>query len=271
MRVITGINNVETMLRMYRTVKAAPETSARGRKFRNIHNMAVELDGRVCPVTSFDDRKFNLDYAKREWQWYLGADKMDDSIMKHATMWAKLKQDDGSFFSNYGQYMFGAEEGKASQFHYVVSTLKDDPGSRRASMVLLQRNHLFKENTDTVCTYAINFTIDQGYLMMTVMMRSNDVIFGFTNDAFCFWHLFMFVYTVLQHHMPDLKIGGYTHFTNSMHVYDTHYDMIARIVNKQSYGYKEVRVPRPTLAEVISLIDSKGKEGKGEYSEWIAS
>lgn len=269
MRVIQGANNVDAMLKMYGAVMRAPEVEIRGQKCRNLHNMAVILDARMCPITSFKARKLNLQYAKREWLWYLGADPKDDSIQEHASMWKKLQQPDGSFYSNYGQYMFGKDDEGHTQFSYVVKTLKADPNSRRATMMLLQREHLFEDNVDTVCTYAINFTIENGYLHMTVMMRSNDVIFGFTNDAFCFWQLYLFVYTVLAKTMPNLKPGEYTHFTNSMHVYDRHYAMIKQLVSETNYGYYKVDVPDVSAEEVLELLINRGKSGGGAYGEWL--
>lgn len=272
MRVIRGNSNLHTMLLMYAACRKAPEVEIRGSKVRNVRNMAVCLEARDPVITSFKARKMNLDYAKREWLWYLTADRMDDSICQHATMWQKLKQEDGSFFSNYGQYMFQqglAGPDRPSQFEYVIKQLKADPYSRRASMVLLQPYHLFEENTDTVCTYAINFCIEAGHLHMTVHMRSNDVIFGFTNDAFCFWNLYEFVYRVLKHSMPDLEYGDYTHIVDSMHVYERHYEMIASIVADDAGGYSNTPIPRPSAQEVIQLINSRGQHGNGAYSNWL--
>lgn len=267
MIVVQGANNVDTFLRMYKLVLNTREIESRGSKSRNVSNMAVILDPAHPVITNFVHRKMNLAYARREWLWYLGADRMDDSICQHATAWAKLKQPDGSFYSNYGQYIFGKVDDKPSQFEYVIRTLKADPQSRRASITLLKADHLFPDNTDVVCTYAINFFIDRDHLKMTVMMRSNDVIWGFTNDAFCFWMLHVYVYRILQSSMPDLKIGSYTHFTNSMHVYDRHYDMIRQILHEP--WHTAVKVPMPTAHEALSLVITKGEGGDGEHTAWL--
>src|SRR5690606_30286682 len=128
---------------------------------------------------------------------------------------------------------------------YVVQTLDDDPNSRRASMVLLKREHLFDTNSDVVCTYAINFCIEDDRLHMTVMMRSNDVIFGFTNDAFCFSQLYDFVYALLKERLFRLKYGTYTHMTNSMHVYERHFLMIESICASGPHGFIPVPYVRP--------------------------
>lgn len=267
MHVVHGNNNVDAILKLYKLVANGPEITSRGSKSRNIHNAAVVLQASQPIITNFEHRKMNLAYAKREWLWYLGADPKDASICEYATAWKKLQQADGSFYSNYGQYLFARTAEKPSQFEYVIRTLRDDPQSRRASMVLLKAEHLYQANTDTVCTYAINFFIEQGHLNMTVMMRSNDVIWGFTNDAFCFWNLYQFVYAVLRASMSDLKTGVYTHMANSMHVYDRHYAMISAILLEPRYI--PVTVPRPTGREALQLILSQGKEGEGEYTTWL--
>lgn len=268
---IRGSANHATMLQMYRTVwDSGLEVVARGQKTKNVHDMAIVLDSNQPVITSFAARKLNLRYAKQEWMWYLRADRFDRSIEQHATMWQKIRQPDGSYFSNYGQYIFDRSDGVNSQFDRAIETLGRDRNSRRASIVLLRDSHLFESNPDVVCTYAINFTIERSTLHMTVMMRSNDVIFGFTNDAFCFWNLHMFAYVRLLSHHPDLLLGSYTHFTNSMHVYERHYEMIADIIAQDKFGYEFLRVPTPTLDEVVGLCGSRGGyDGPGEYAQWL--
>lgn len=270
MRIVQSVNNVDAMLRMYKIVMSSPEVTIRDQRVRNVHNMAVVLDGRTPPITSFPERKLNLNYMKREWLWYLGADPKDDSIVEHAKMWQKLKQEDGTFYSNYGQYLFGPSPAE-SQFTYVVNALKADRNTRRASMVLLKREHLYHSNTDTVCTYAINFTVNGDALDMTVMMRSNDVVFGFTNDAFCFWSVMEFVYQIMSRHYPGLVRGSYTHFTNSMHVYERHYGMLTKILQSPNGHYYHIDVPRPTPEEVVQILKSNGREGSGAYYEWLTT
>ena len=263
MRVIEGRNNLSTLLQMYKVVANSLEITTRGQTCREVRNLGLIFDGREPICTNFEARDFNLKYAKKEWLWYLGADPKDHSIMEHAKLWKKLQQPDGTFYSNYGQYIFNG------QLQYVVKTLSEDSSSRRASIVLLKQEHLFAENSDVVCTYGINFHITNDILSMTVMMRSNDVIWGFTNDAFCFSQLLIFVHRLLLKTYPNLKIGTYTHFTNSMHVYDRHYDMIKKIIFEAEAGYRRVKVPDPTREEVLALINSKGKEGEGEYVSWL--
>lgn len=265
MRIINGFTNRECMLQMYRRCLEGIEIEVRGSKVRNVHNMAIVFDANHSVLTDFVHRHLNLNYCKREWLWYLGADPYDSSIAEHAKMWEKLRQPDGCYFSNYGAYMFGKPY--PSQFEYVVDMLKHDVNTRRASITLLHRGHLFPENVDTVCTYAINFSINFGHLDMTVMMRSNDVVFGFTNDAFCFQQLHEFVYQLVAQKYEGLVRGSYTHITNSMHVYERHYDMLEAILDDSRV--RNLVVPKPTNKEVWDLIMTHGKGGDGEYTTWL--
>ena len=272
MRIITGNNAMHAVLRMYHAVINGRTVASRVGETREIRNLALILPTEAAIVTDFTHRKLNLDYCKREWMWYLKAEATDDSIVKYAKTWEKLAQPDGTYFSNYGVYMFGtrgkATGESATQFGYVVQELRKNPNSRRASIVLLNRDHLFHENVDTVCTYSINFAIVNSALDMTVMMRSNDVIFGFTNDAFCFSQLYEFVYQLLLRTYPALTRGQYVHFANSMHVYERHYDMIRAIL--QDPARREVLVPKPTPTEVVQLVQHTVSKGEpGVYTKWL--
>jgi len=272
MHLVKNCSNDLGFLKMYDLVWHGLESEARGQKTRNVRNLAIVLDASEPILTSFDARKLNLDYCKKEWLWYIRADKYDSSIEKHAKMWLKLKQADGSYNSNYGQYIFAKPQGGGdSQFWYCYKQLLADPGTRRAAMVLLKQDHLYPENTDTVCTYAINFCIEDHRLHMTVMMRSNDVIYGFTNDAFCFGQLYTFMFKLLKAKMPDLQYGTYTHMANSMHVYERHYDMIQDLINGGLGGYEYISVPDVTAQEVSDLIVTGGKSLTGDYSFWLNS
>lgn len=268
MNVFSGNSNQHAIMQMYKAVNSQQEITVRDQKCKDLRNVAVVLKGGDCPITNFKDRNLNLDYAKREWLWYLGADRMDASIEQHAVMWKKLKQPDGSFYSNYGQYIFGEDPGKG-QFSYVLKTLKQDAQSRRAVITLLREEHLFVENVDTVCTFGIRFDISNDCLNMTVLMRSNDVVFGFTNDAFCFWQVYVCLFALLKPTYPNLKLGEYSHFSASMHVYERHYKMLKSITDQSNGGFSPIYCPIPTAEEASQLIMTKGKEGSGPYAYWI--
>jgi len=167
-------------------------------------------------------RKWNKEYAEYEWQWYLTGDPSAISIAKKAKIWYKCMDESGAVNSNYGYHW---NQGK--QLEYVVNELKTNPISRRASISIYNSKTRHNFDNDTPCTYAINFYILNNKLNMSVMMRSNDLWYGFCNDQYCFSKLQEIISKRLS-----LKVGTYYHFVNNIHLYDN-------FLNKNNYETKK--------------------------------
>lgn len=162
------------------------------------------------------NRAWDVSYAEAEWQWYLTGDssiyRLGYIYGKIPKIWKDIANEDGRVNSNYGFYWF-----TLGQYDNVLQILKDDPESRRASLSIYDANDINMYSKDTPCTYAINFSIVKNKLNMSVMMRSNDLWFGFCNDQYCF--------SRLQEKMAndlDIEIGTYFHFVNNLHLYKKH-------------------------------------------------
>lgn len=218
----------------------------RGSKCKEIRNMSIDLDPRY-PVTSFKDRKFNLSYAKAETLWYLRGNRYDTSICEKAGAWNTLIQPDGGINSNYGQDIFSGPK----QFDWVIEELYRDMYSRRAIIVLGRPEMLSKDNTDHRCTMYISYAIRDGKLHQTVRMRSNDIIFGMTNDVFFFGLLHQMVYVCLKDRLGSLELGTYTHSADSMHVYERHFGMLENIVKSGKDGWDVIDTPMFTSRKEV--------------------
>jgi len=162
-------------------------------------------------------RKWKSSYAEKEWQWYLSANPNAEEISKTAKIWLNLMDEFGNVNSNYG-YQWSRQ----NQLSRVIQMLKAIPTTRKASISIYDGKELDKYSLDTPCTYAINFYIDSNNkLSMQVMMRSNDLVYGFCNDQYCFSKLQEYVANELK-----LEIGTYFHFACNMHIYERHYNMV---------------------------------------------
>ena len=155
-------------------------------------------------------RKFNKDYAEFEWQWYLSGNKNAIEISKKAKIWLKCMDEYGEVNSNYG-YQWN----KGKQIDYIIKELSNNKNSRRASISIYDAKDRYNFENDTPCTYAINFYIFNDKLNMSVLMRSNDLWYGFCNDQYCFSKLQELISNKLK-----IKIGTYFHFTNNLHIYN---------------------------------------------------
>lgn len=175
-----------------------------------LFNVGFYIINPMDNVINNKSRKFNKDYAEFEWQWYLSGNKNAIEISKKAKIWLKCMDEYGEVNSNYG-YQWN----KGKQIDYIVKELSNNKTSRRASISIYDAKDRDNFENDTPCTYAINFTIFNNELNMSVLMRSNDLWFGFCNDQYCFSKLQELISNKLK-----IKIGTYYHFTNNLHLYN---------------------------------------------------
>lgn len=155
------------------------------------------------------ERKWSLDYAEYEWQWYLSWDRSIKEIWERAKIWKNIADENWLVNSNYGyQWM------RADQLEYIIKELQRDPYTRRACITIYDWKEHEWFGKDTPCTYCINFYQFNGSLNMNVLMRSNDIWFWFCNDQYCFSKLLEMVALRLWY-----KVWKYFHFANNMHLY----------------------------------------------------
>lgn len=154
------------------------------------------------------------------------------------TIWPKYAE----YTDHYGDY--GERVNYGNQVQYVVNTLKNDPYSRRAIIVLwngvldTQKNHI-----DYPCTLSIGFRVRRGKLNMSVTMRSNDIWRGSSSDFIQFALLHQTVAALI-----NIQPGTYTHTAQSLHLYMSDREIATEWVNAndfQSYDVSIIPVHKP--------------------------
>ena len=165
------------------------------------------------------ERKWNLHYADSEWQWYLSGDnnikKLGEIYGKVPAIWKRMADEYGCVNSNYGYQWQRTDWNGVSQYEKVVQMLKDNPETRQAAISIYDAKEINKYKNDTPCTYAVQFTILDGELCMSVYMRSNDLWYGFCNDQYQFASLQELVAREL-----DIPTGWYYHHAHNLHLYN---------------------------------------------------
>ena len=200
-------NAQEAFISIYNEINSNGEDGS-GTKY--LFNIGFYIDNPMDNSILVDNRNWNENYAEYEWQWYLSGNRSAIDIAKRAKIWTKCMDVNGNVNSNYG-YQWNRGE----QLTYVVNELKSNPNSRRASISIYDAKDRWNFDNDTPCTYAVNFNIVDSKLNMSVMMRSNDIWFGFCNDQYCFSRLQEMISKELS-----IDVGWYYHFTNNMHIYN---------------------------------------------------
>ena len=160
------------------------------------------------------ERNWSLEYAEAEWQWYLSGNpsinKLGELYGKIPPIWEHMADENNEVNSNYG-YQWK----RHNQLENVINILKKNPNTRQAAISIYDGKEIHQYAFDTPCTYAVQFTIINNKLCMSVYMRSNDIWYGFCNDQYQFSSLQKLVAQRL-----DIKIGWYYHHAHNMHLYN---------------------------------------------------
>lgn len=175
-----------------------------------LFNVGFEIQYPMFNNIYNEERKWNPRYAAREWEWYLSGDPSAVEISKYAPIWKNMMDDNGNVRSNYGW-----QWKRNNQLSKVVDLLRDNPNTRKATISIYDGKEIDTYSKDTPCTYAVQFTILDNKLNMAVLMRSNDLWYGFCNDQYCF--------SMLQQMVADflaIEVGTYYHFAHNLHLYN---------------------------------------------------
>lgn len=164
-------------------------------------------------IINNEKRNWKFEYAQAEWEWYLTSDRkvsrLGEIYGKVPSIWERMADQYGNVNSNYG-YQWEREY----QLDKIVAQLKDNPETRQAAISIYDGKEIKHYKKDTPCTYAVQFTVLNNKLNMCVVMRSNDLWFGFCNDQFCFSKL-----QELVSERTGYKMGTYYHFAHNLHLY----------------------------------------------------
>jgi thymidylate synthase len=198
------------------TLKLIKKNGVSFQKTLALFNHGFIIQNPMDNLITNEERKWNEKYAIAEFDWYESKDPSVIELSKRAKIWEKHMDSLGNVNSNYG-----AQLNRNNQLENIVNIIKEKKDSRQAWLTIYDAkdikespftNNGFKK--DTPCTLSIGFQHYNGKLNMTVLMRSNDIWFGFCNDQYCFSRIFKQVCDI-----TDNEIGEYYHYSSNMHLY----------------------------------------------------
>ena len=179
-----------------------------------LFNIGFTIENPDDNAINATERKWSKEYAEAEWQWYLSADrniaKLGELYGKVPEIWKRMADYKGNVNSNYGW-----QWERNGQLDKVIQMLQDNPETRQATISIYDGKEIQDYSHDTPCTYAVQFTILNNKLNMCVVMRSNDLWYGFCNDQYQFSNLQMLVA-----HEIGCELGEYYHFAHNLHLYN---------------------------------------------------
>ena len=179
-----------------------------------LFNIGFTIEDPTNKVITNKERNWNEEYAAAEWAWYLSGDPriktLGELYGKIPAIWKRMADENGEVNSNYG-YQWKRND----QLENVIKILKTNHDTRQAAISIYDGKAIHQYAYDTPCTYAVQFTIVQSKLYMSVYMRSNDLWYGFCNDQYQFASLQEMVAERL-----NLPVGTYYHHAHNLHLYN---------------------------------------------------
>jgi thymidylate synthase len=168
-------------------------------------------------------RNMPMRYAVGELAWYLSGSNRVSDITQFAKKWSEISDDGETNNSAYGWRIF--DKFGFNQWEHIKKLLRDDPSSRQAVIHIKDADNT--PTKDVPCTVYLQFFIRKGRLNLSVHMRSNDIWMGVPYDMFSFCFLQMLMAMEL-----GVKIGSYTHYAGSLHMYARDYDKAKENIEK---------------------------------------
>jgi thymidylate synthase len=175
-------------------------------------------------------RKPAYEYIQRELEWYKSQSlNVNDIPGETPQIWKSIASTEGMINSNYGWCIYSVENG--NQYAHVLRELKNNPNSRRATMIY-NRPSMHVDMTrdgmnDFMCTYANTFYIRDGKLHSHYLMRSNDAVYGYNNDYA--WAKYV------QNELAEdlgIEVGELLWTASNFHVYERHFNFIEKLISE---------------------------------------
>lgn len=221
----------------------------------------VEKDG--FPLSTL--RKIPIKMFVAEQIWFLaGIRKPADFLRDFTKIWDEFTNPGDVVTVAYG-YRWRKHFGR-DQIKLLIDLLKKEPSSRQGVVITwdpASDGLSLAKKKNVPCPFSFTVNIVGGRLHMHNIVRSNDMMLGFTADVagFC----------LLQHILAQklgVKVGIYSHSISNAHIYDIHFDG-AKEMMKRKNNHKKIVLRLPPNS--LDRAEKKDKDLVEEISSNISN
>jgi len=258
MKLISGMTYAEVYAQMLHSLIYCPEyrTAPRGKTINEHQNVLVEIHYPCSNMFTNSVRGVPIKYLVDELLLYFSGRCDKAGFVAASKFWDAITPDGEEIKSAYGNLIFVKRDtpSELTQWEWAKTALVKDKDSRQALLHFNRTEHQSITNKDFVCTLSGLFSIRDNKLNFTINRRSNDIIRGVTFD-FVFEMLLMQCMLIeLRPIYPDLKLGKYSCFINSLHIYEEHFELAKNMLNAQ---FIDAETPRIVANPILNrdIID----------------
>jgi len=200
------------------------------------------IDKGEFPITTLRNTATKMGIKEILWIYQQQSNKLSDAHDLGIKWWDEWNIGDDTIGQRYG-----ATVKNYDLVNGILTSLKEDPYSRRHIINLYQESDLRSSKGLNPCAYETLWSIrklnGEFYIDMTLIQRSNDYITAGYINKIQYVALMMMVAGHLGY-----KVGKFCHLTQNLHVYDRHFDAATEILTR-----------KPIITEIpkISLKENK--------------
>lgn len=144
----------------------------------------------------------------------------------------------GRIHTAYGKRIFGNGIfiDKFSQYNSMIGLLRKDPSTRRAVIMILDKDDDIYTDQEYPCIISLHFYLENNGLNLNVNVRSESAYRIMPMDIFLFTMIHEITSIIL-----NKKLGRYSHFVNNLHIYKNEKEQIEDFLScKNSYLIKSM-------------------------------
>lgn len=225
--------------------------TVRGTRTKELLSQTVTLERPLERCITLPHRNNNVFAAVYETLWVL-AGRNDIADLCEYLPRARAFSDDGtSWRGGYGPRL--RNWNGVDQLTHLVELLRSDPTSRRAVIALFDPDRDLAPSLDIPCTNLLNAAVRDGALHLNVVIRSNDLMWGFSG-------INTFEWSVLQEmlaHWLGVAVGPATYLIGSLHLYEHHFSRVGPLLsaNPPPRAY-DLEPARPRFDTPLADLDS---------------
>lgn len=197
----------------------------RGDEVRELRNRVTVLHAPLERCVILPCRSNSIIASTMETIWVLAGRQDIGWLREYLPRAADFSDDGTTWRAAYGPRL--RNWNGIDQLGEVRKLLCSDPLTRRAVMSLYDPACDFVDSKDIPCNNWLHWMMRDGKLHLTIGVRSNDVLWGFSG-------INAFEFSVLHEamaHWTGNVVGDVTYLASSFHVYRRHYERAARIVD----------------------------------------
>jgi len=206
-------------------VEHGQEVEVRGARTRELLSKKVSFELPLERCITVAHRNNNIFASIAETMWVVAGRDDVAFLTPYLPRAAEFSDDGATWRGAYGPRI--RDWRGTDQLAEVVSILKSDPTSRRAVMSVFDPARDFSPSKDIPCTNWLHPIIRDGAVHLEVVMRSNDIVWGFSGINSFEWTV---VLEMLAEWL-DVEVGSITFFISSMHLYEYHDERARRMLS----------------------------------------